>query len=544
MLQATGCPPVGTILYVVSFGLCMVTVAPVTSAVRHNILLIVVDDLRPQTKAYGEDYMYTPNMDKLAHEGIMFTHAYVQQSICSPTRNSFLSGRYPDKTLSWNFLNHFREPGVGDNWTALPQFFKQHGYFTTGAGKVYHPNYPPNNDEPKSWSEPWLGQFGNCTCGGHGFPPGGRASCEGLSPSQGAQCDEDRVVEAVVGRLAMAVNGSLPSPWLIAAGFHKPHLPFYAPPNMYKLYPDSVTGQFPPVPLHTAVGMPNASFHSCLSNMPGKQNSNWGNFTDIPNTMTYRQPMDANAAARLRRGYWASVSYTDTNIGRVLDAVDAVRNSTVVVLLGDHGWSLGEGNLWCKMTNTENGVRVPLLFRPPGYTHGGTQVAQLAEAVDLYKTLADLSGLGAGLVEDGVDGVSLAPVINHPTHQPVASLRLASRSQFPRCFNQTIMAQYPSVLAPLDRTDCQDIPRQHFDLMGYSIRTAAWRYTEWRTWDGEMLQGRWDVDPVATELYAHGNDSTTVGFSSETVNVADTQAHAGVQRELSVLVRQLFTGHS
>eukprot|EP00037_Helgoeca_nana_P016160 m.151928 g.151928 ORF g.151928 m.151928 type:complete len:163 (-) comp23370_c0_seq1:1727-2215(-) len=116
-----------------------------TETTRHNILLIVVDDLRPQIGAYGEKYMHTPHMDKLASEGAIFTQAYVQQSICGPTRNSFLSGRYPDKTKSWNFLDSFREPGVGDKWTALPQFFKENGYFTLGAGKIFVRNSIPTS---------------------------------------------------------------------------------------------------------------------------------------------------------------------------------------------------------------------------------------------------------------------------------------------------------------------------------------------------------------------------------------------------------------
>eukprot|EP00035_Acanthoeca_spectabilis_P013240 m.243633 g.243633 ORF g.243633 m.243633 type:complete len:530 (-) comp15837_c0_seq6:807-2396(-) len=507
--------------------------AGTSTPTRHNILMIVVDDLRPQIGAYGESYMRTPNMDKLASEGIIFTRAYVQQSICGPTRNSFLSGRYPDKTKSWNFLDHFREPGVGDTWTALPQFFKENGYYTTGGGKIFHPNLPPNNDEPKSWSDPWIGSFGSCSCGGSGFPPGGQASCEGLS---NVECDDSDLAEAIVGRLQMAANGSLPSPWLIAAGFHKPHLPFYAPPEYFKMYPDPES----PQPLHVASGMPHQAFHSCLSNQPGNQNSNWGNFSDIPNNMTFEEPMQPDTAARLRRGYYASVSYTDTNIGTILDAVEAVRDSTVVALIGDHGWSLGEGNLWCKMTNNENGARVPLMFRPPNYNFGGATSLQLAEAVDLYKTLADLSGLGADSVQPGVDGVSLAPVIQNPHSEPQPPLRKAAKTQFPRCFNKTVMAMYPSVLAPLDRTDCQDIPKEHFDLMGYSIRTNEWRYVEWRDWNGATLSARWDKAPVAVELYGHGNDSALSGFATERMNMINSSRTQGVRSQLSALVRELF----
>jgi len=339
-----------------------------------------------------------------------------------------------------------------------------------------------------------------------------------------------------VGKLQKAANGTLPSPWFIAAGFHKPHLPFFAPPEYFEMYPEPS----PPEPAHVAVGMPQAAFHSCLSNRPGAANSNWGNFTDIPNDMTFVTPMESASAARLRRGYSASVSYTDANIGKVLAAADAVRESTVVVLIGDHGWSLGEGNLWCKMTNNENGARVPLMFRPPGYSHGGAAVTQLAEAVDLYKTLADLSGIGAHMVEDGVDGVSLAAIIANPGATSEPPLRIGAKTQFPRCFNQTTMARFPSNLAPLDRTDCQDIPRELFDMMGYSIRTAEWRYTEWRRWDGSVLRAVWDGAPIANELYFHGNDSTLSGFATEKVNTVNVTANKGVVSSLAQHLRVLF----
>jgi arylsulfatase A-like enzyme len=504
-----------------------------------NVLLIVVDDLRPQFGAYGVPYMHTPNVDKLASEGILFEHAYVQQSICAPTRNSFLSGRYPDKTKAWNFLNHFREPGAGENWTALPEFFKHHGYWATGSGKLYHPNLPPNFDEPRSWSEPWPGSFGKCPCGGTGFPPGGQASCEGLDTTQSG-CDDDKIVLTAVTQLQMAINGTLGNgkqPFFIAAGFHKPHLPFYAPAKFFALYPEPVA----PSPLHAPEGMPYEAWHSCLSNAVGANNSNWGDFSDIPNNMELDTPMPPAVAARLRRGYFASVSYTDDNIGKVLAAAAPILDRTVVVLIGDHGWSLGEQNAWCKMTNWENGVRVPLIFRPPGYTHGGAKAVQLAEAVDLYRTLADLSGIGAERVEGGVDGVSLGPVIANPTPGAVPELRTAARSQFPRCYNQTVFAMFPTSLPWFDRTDCQDTPRQYFDVMGYSIRTAKWRFTEWRHWDGENLVGRWDLPATGTELYAHA--TAAVGgpvFATEGVNVADAPGNAAVRQELAATLKGLF----
>ena len=115
--------------------------------------------------------MHTPNIDALAAESVLFERAYVQQAICSPTRNSFMSGRYPEKTLTWNFLDDFRTtPDDGEDWIALPQFFRDHGWFTTGAGKVYHGGHPANFDQDKSWSEKWGGEFGGCSCGGRTHP--------------------------------------------------------------------------------------------------------------------------------------------------------------------------------------------------------------------------------------------------------------------------------------------------------------------------------------------------------------------------------------
>jgi arylsulfatase A-like enzyme len=185
-----------------------------SSGKARNILMIVVDDLRPQIKAYGVPWMVTPHIDRLASQGVLFERAYVQQSICSPTRNSFLSGRYPDKTRTWNFIDDFRSGSPsGLKWTALPEFFRTQGFFVTGAGKVYHPNHPPNDDQNRSWSEQYLrnppGAVPSaCTCGGSGWPPHGQASCEGLAASS---CGDENTASWAVGKLRMAANGTLSS---------------------------------------------------------------------------------------------------------------------------------------------------------------------------------------------------------------------------------------------------------------------------------------------------------------------------------------------
>jgi iduronate 2-sulfatase len=112
--------------------------------------MIIVDDLRPDLRSAGESFMHTPNIDRLAKSGVSFERAYCQQAICGPTRNSFLSGRRPQRTKAWNFINHFRE--AGPDWVSFPQYFKERGYTTLATGKTFHPNLPPNWDQPYSWS--------------------------------------------------------------------------------------------------------------------------------------------------------------------------------------------------------------------------------------------------------------------------------------------------------------------------------------------------------------------------------------------------------
>jgi len=532
------------------------------SGALKNVLMIIVDDLRPELGAYGAPAMLqgpggastTPHIDALAQSGVLFERAFVQQSICGPTRNSFLSGRYPAKTQAWNFDNSFRDAPGGQGWTALPEFFRQRGYFTTGGGKIYHPNLPPHNDNARSWSEPWDAAGAKlCNCPVDPAVPAKLhgemwASCEGLGYDPA--CMDDDIVDVVSQKLRMAGNGTLGNgsqPFFIAAGLHKPHMPFYAPKRFYDLYPAPAA----PDPLLPPAGSPYEAWHSCLGHAPGAQFSDWGNFTDIPNGMRWQTPMDGASAARLRRGYFAAVSYTDANVGAILGELEKTgkANETVVMLMGDHGWNLGEGNLWCKMSNTENGVRVPLIFRAPGQQQApGLKLPQLAEAVDLYRTLADLAGLGSAGVEDSVDGVSLAPAIAGGAAAP--ALRQYAKSVYPRCYGDALNAtantsHFP--FAPLDRVDCQDVPRELFSLMGYSVRTADWRYTEWRKWNGERLIAEWGLPPNATELYYHGSDTThstgPAQWKSELTNVVDDPANAAVLKQMQAHMLEAFEQH-
>jgi len=208
-----------------------------------------------------------------------------------------------------------------------------------------------------------------------------------------------------------------------------------------------------------------------------------------------------------------------------------------VLMIGDHGWSLGEQNIWCKMTNFENGVRVPLVIRAPwAQAKPGMRVKELAEAVDLYRTVADLSGVGESMVENGVDGITLKPLFT----KPETALRTVAKSQYPRCFWDTL-AKNPTTesLPILDRTDCQDVPRESFDLMGYSIRTTEWRFTEWRRWNGTLLRAVWDGPPNATELYDHRTPSVDP-FATETENLASEPSRMDIVQQLQRELRRAF----
>lgn len=378
-----------------------------------------------------------------------------------------------------------------------------------------------------------------------------QASCEGLRPET-LDCQDEQIVATAVQQLhglAEAYSSSS-QPFFYAAGLHKPHLPFYADPSDFAMYRG--VDERPPNP-KVPEGMPYVAWHSCLSNAPGGNGSNWGNFTDIPNRMTFETPMGNETAARLRRGYMASVTYTDRSVGRILDAIEAVRNDTVVVLLGDHGWSLLEQNIACKMTNTENGVRIPLIIAAPGVQVGeGKRVRELAEAVDLYRTLADLTGVGEEQVQPSVDGVSLGPMVRQAT---APALHDAAMSQFPRCYshvpglpNTTRAGDAEAAasrplgfpLPALDRTDCQNIDRTLFDYMGYSIRTKEWRYTEWRRWKGQELVADWEAPPHAVELYDHRQDEQAEPFGTETRNDAGYKAVAKEQAQLAAILRGKF----
>jgi len=478
------------------------------AAEKLNVLMIAVDDLRPELGCYGHRAMRTPNIDALARRGTLFNRAYCQQAVCSPSRTSLLCGRRPDTTRVYDLQTHFRLnlPDV----VTLPQHFKQNGYHVAALSKLYHGGL----DDPASWSVPhWrpggpgygnpetlagLRKLGRELRAQHGGPA--RAVLE-RDPQTGAAMRVTRPKYRVNGPAwedpdvgdnalpdgktadkAIELLGQLKDrPFFLAVGFLKPHLPFVAPKRYYDLYERDelkvAANPFPP------------------KDVPKLALTNWGelrNYQGIPKT----GPLSDEMALDLIHGYYACTSYLDALVGRILDELDrlALREKTVVVLWGDHGWQLGEHGLWCKHTNFEIAARVPMIFSAPGQKNPGAKTDALAEFVDIYPTLCELCGIA---MADGLEGTSLVPVINGTaTTGPDGNWKKAAFSQYPRG-----------------------------RVMGYSMRTDRYRYTEWLPRNGG--------EPLAVELYDHQADP------QENVNVAARPENAELVPGLS---KQLKAG--
>lgn len=437
----------------------------------YNVLFIAVDDLRPELGCYGVSKAKTPNIDALAARGTQFNRAYCQQAVCSPTRTSLLTGCRPDTTKVYNLEDHFRKfiPDV----VTLPQYFKQQGYFTQGLSKIYHPGL----DDPASWSVPhWQpkapnygdpeavkaiqDQIQSMKAQGKYVAPGPVESDSktgvntkirpGTIPKGPAWESDDvpdnKLADGMTADKAIECLGELKDKkFFLAVGFLKPHLPFVAPKKYYDLYADTK---------FTVADNPFAP-----KDCPEVAVTNWGELRAYKGMPKDGAPMTDKIALELIRGYHAAASYTDAQIGRVVGELDrlGLREKTIIVLWGDHGWQLGEHGQWCKHTNFEEATRVPLIISAPNQKNKGAKTDSFAEFVDVYPTLCSLAGLPK---PKGLEGTSLVPVMNNPK----VSVKTAAFSQYPRPGN----------------------------IMGYTMRTDRYRYTEWSE------KGK---DPMGVEMY-------------------------------------------
>ncbi|MDM8007730.1 MAG: sulfatase [Phycisphaerae bacterium] len=474
--------------------------AQAQAAERRNVLFIAVDDLRPDLGCYGAKHIHSPSIDKLARAGTVFSRAYCQQAVCSPSRTSLLTGRRPDTTKVYDLQTHFRIhlPDV----VTLPQYFKQQGYHTQSMGKIFHGGL----DDPQSWSVPsWFPK-------GQGYhkpeslktieETQSRLKAEGkpykeevvrrdektgtvLKIKRSGQrvrgpawedpdvADNDLADGMVAEKAVETLRQLKDKTFFLAVGFYKPHLPFIAPAKYFDLYPAAgvrlAANPFPPK------DVPPVALHDF-----GELRA----YSDMPKV----GPVSDAKARELVRAYQAASSFTDAQIGRVLDELDrlGLRDKTIVVVWGDHGWHLGEHGIWCKHSNFEIATRVAMIISAPRQKNAGKTTAALSEFVDIYPTLCELAGLP---LPQGLEGTSLVPVMNDPD----------------RSWKKAAFSQYPRQKA-----------------MGYSIRTDRYRYTEW----AEPGQ-----EPAGVELYDHQTDP------AENVNIAGLAENKELVVKLSKMLK-------
>ncbi len=409
---------------------------------RPNVLFILSDDLRPNLACYGDQHAVTPNIDRIADSGVMFTRAYCQQAVSNPSRTSLLTGLRPDETGVINLETHFRTrlPDL----VTLPQLFKNNGYLTLGTGKVFHAL--KETVDPVSWSEPCPNYEG----GGYLLPE----NQQGKGKQNATECADVPDTAYVDGQIAQDAIRFLErakaedKPFFVAVGFKKPHAPYCAPKKYLDIYKDT---RFVIPDPERPTGSPDLAFHN---------NEEIRGYRDIPN----EGPIPPEKEQLIIHGYYACISYVDAQVGKVLDALYrlGLDKNTIVVLWGDHGYHLGEQTLWCKSTNFELAARVPLIIAAPGMSGNGKASNAIVETLDVYPTLAELAGLSP---QGDLSGTSLAPLLNDPGKK----WKNIAFNQFPR--------PYKSI---------RKFPPTH---MGYAVRTDEWRCVYW--WDlatGEIVE--------------------------------------------------------
>lgn len=440
-----------------------------------NVLFLVADDLNTFLGTYGDPRAKTPNIDRLASRGVRFERAYCTYPLCGPSRNSFLTGLYPNSNGILNNAQIFRQ--AIPSHVCMPQAFRQAGYFAARIGKLYHYNVPKSigtngHDDPGSWElelnpagcdrleeEPFIfsltpGNFGG-TLSWYASPKRDAYHTDGLLAA-----DAEWVLERCAKRKDR--------PFFLAVGFYRPHTPYVAPKEPYFGWYDEDK-----MPVVTGVREDQAD-------LPAAALASYKKEQDKLTDPLRRQCVQA---------YYASVSFMDAQVGRVVAALDrlGLAESTIVVFTSDHGYHMGEHGLWQKMSLFEESARVPLLIVAPGVAKPGSAAAAPVSHLDLYPTLAELAGV---TVPANLQGQSLAPMLRDVS----AKGRNWALTQVTRGGRQE-------------------------RFFGYTLRTPRWRYTEWN----EGKAGR--------ELYDHDADTKELG------NLAERPEHAGVVAELSAQLR-------
>jgi arylsulfatase A-like enzyme len=463
---------------------------------RYNVLFIISDDLRPELGSYGNPIIRTPNIDGLAARGTRFDRAYAQYPLCNPSRASLLNGRYPTQTGVMDNNTYFRVKHP--DYVTLPQHFKSNGYATLRTGKIFHGGI----DDEVSWTEG--GEPPDPAITGRGASAQSRANARrpgaiaerdpdeadgattaqpqtptGTGGGHGAASDRIVVLDGdgeshgdykTATRAIRYLEQYRDKPFFLAVGFVKPHSPPTAPKKFFDLYDPARITLPPDFKERPAAppGFPEISIP--------KRNSD----------LFIGRDASPAEAREMIRAYYASTSFMDAQVGRVLEALDRLnlRDNTIIVFWGDHGYHLGEKGKWSKAYSLyEVGTRVPLIIAPPGAKARTSQ--RTVELLDLYPTLAELCGLPR---PQGIEGHSLVPLLRNP----------GARWNHP-AFTVTL----------------------YQGKLGRSVRTERWRYSEWE--DGRS----------GAMLFDHSRDP------NELKNLADDPAYAKTVREMKRLLTQI-----
>lgn len=476
--------------------LCFSSVASLFAQQKPNVLLILVDDLKPALGCYGDPVAKTPHLDALVSRGMRFDMAYCNQAVCAPSRFTLMLGSHSTSTGLYGLGSQLRQ--IMPDAVTMPQYFAKHGYRTESLGKVFHIGHG-NEGDPLSFSVPHFKDkvieyldpestdggkltreealFTNQKLGQiRSLPRGAAFESPDVDDSQYA---DGRVATETIRRLAAAKErlANDQQPFFIAAGFVRPHLPFSAPQKYWDLYDPSTL----PIPENDSapVGAPAVAL---------KKGGEIAAYKPVPE--------NGEVSEELRRelihGYYASTSFVDAQIGKVTTALDDLQlaDNTIVVLWGDHGFHLGDLGIWTKHTNYEQANRIPICFVAPGVAKPNSSTKQLVETVDIFPTLAELAGLPAPDVPQPIDGVSLVSVLKDSD----ARVRDHAFHAYPK------------------------------KTLGRAIRTERYRLVQWKEADAPDKTAQY-------ELYDYQTDP------------AETKNHAAEQPEIVKQLSQVLARH-
>jgi arylsulfatase A-like enzyme len=497
---------------------------------KPNVLFIAIDDLKPELGCYGNKLVKTPNIDRLAKMGTVFLSNYCQQAVCGPTRASLMTGMRPDVTKVWDLKTKMRD--MNPDILTIPQYLISQGYATAGVGKIYHPSCVDKKSDEQSWTVPYIKALASDYANGLGEPAFKHYQSPALKalaaergvvkgngktekhengdnpvsgkPGPATECLDlpdnayEDGVTALKGKAQMIAFSKAKQPFFMAVGFHKPHLPFVSPKKYWDLYKRE--------------DMPLAPFQQHAANevfIAYESSGELRNYSDIPEFTTFtkeelRAGLKPEKQKELVHGYYAAISYTDAQVGILLNTLDSLGtlNNTIIVLWGDHGWHLGDHDMWGKHTNFEQATRSPLIIAAPGLKPGKTN--SMTEHIDVFPTICDLAGTPIPAV---LQGKNLKPMMQNNK----ASVKEFSMSQYPR---------------KLKGDEFKKLGYANGKLMGYSLRNDKYRYTLWMNNNYTSAETFDQSRVYAVEMYDYVKDPL------EKENVANDKNYATIAAEL------------